>query len=208
MTEISGKVVIILKDGLGVEAGEVAGVRKTDFGDFIVLESGGSFDQDGALVENQVDVGKIEFVVLEDHSALSFSTNRVESAQAHELPEDLTDAQEGEPEGGAEAAIVNPEELPTLSSEPAAAAIEDGEPAGDTPASGEESAGEEQAGEAQTSEAQADGDDAQADDAQAGGDDAQADGDGAQVAVGATEPAAASDEQAPAKKAPRAKKTS
>lgn len=86
MDNINGSVVAILKDGLGVISGQLIGTRRTDFGDYLVLESAGDFTPEGELVDNQVAVGKVEHLVLESNEAFAFATNRFDSAYSIGVP--------------------------------------------------------------------------------------------------------------------------
>lgn len=204
MADITGQVVIVLKDGLGVISGEAVGERRTGEGDFIVLASGGEFTVDGALIDNQVNVGKVQYVLLEDNEAIAFEGNTFDTAYSLGTPPaelELEEASEGaEPEAEAEGAeeggeepeeptqvaeaVVTVEDIPALVSATVGLTVE-----GDAP---------------NVSATDEDGQAAQESD-EPQGDAGTPDQDGETAAQ--DEAAAASAEETPAKKAPRTKKT-
>lgn len=232
MTNIRGQVVIVLKDGLGVIAGEAVGERKTDFGDFIVLASGGDYTVDGAIIDNQVNVGKVQSVVLEDGEGIAFAGDTLDSAyslgtppEELELGEPFSEDEEAEvvqaiegPADGSESpdepsvapeaseVVVTTEDIPTLTSFTVGVTVEGESPnVSSSDDSGEATIASDEA--APEHGADEDGDEptatASEDDEPAKASDSE---DAAQAEQTSTESAPA-DEVAAVKKAPRAKKT-
>ena len=209
MMDIIGPVVIILKDGLGLISGEAVGARRAGKEDFIVLASGGEFTADGALIDNQVNVGKIQHLLLGDTEVIAFSGNTLDSAYLVELPaEDQDGPEPAEPTRVAEM-IVTTRDLPTIASSAVDLAVEDGSqdgPVEQADGQGEPAAEDQPAGAVEG----VDGGGQTASDDEAttteNGDDQMGE-DPVAAAAAADQAQPAPDEASAAKKAPRAKKT-